>query len=193
MILCIEYGKEIANFGAYYQNGGATKSPIEWIVLAKEGGKALLISKYAIDCKPYNDVNKDIRWDSCTLRKWLNSDFINEAFSIDEQRRIQTTYIQTSGNSETGIDGGSATYDKAFLLSVEEANRYFRSDSERQTKRTPYAVSNCICGNYDFFWLRSPGAFEFCSSFVNADGRIKALGSEVFYSFGVRPAMWVSL
>ena len=72
---------DIIKFGNYFINDDTTKEPIEWRVLEVSNDKALLITKDAIDCKPYNYEMRNITWENCTLRQWLNNEFINQAFS----------------------------------------------------------------------------------------------------------------
>lgn len=66
----------------YTKNG---KEKIEWQVLDKKGNKALLVSKYLLDVRPYNKKEKAITWKKCTLRKWMNKEFFNTAFSEEEK------------------------------------------------------------------------------------------------------------
>src|SRR5574344_486799 len=82
---------ETIKFGNYWQTNDKNKEIIRWKVLAKENGKILLISKYALDCKPYHKNSCNVTWEECTLRKWLNSEFINNAFSEEEQQIIVLT------------------------------------------------------------------------------------------------------
>lgn len=43
-------------FGIYPQTkAGDDKIPIEWLVLDREGDKALLLSRYGLDAQPYNE------------------------------------------------------------------------------------------------------------------------------------------
>ena len=48
--------------GSYEQNGSHTdgKEKIEWLVLDISDGKALVVSKYALDVKPYNVIEGDV-------------------------------------------------------------------------------------------------------------------------------------
>lgn len=75
----------IVTFGAYEQdnNTGNGKEAIEWLVLDYDAAnnRALVISLYALDCKPYNTEKKNVTWEKCTLRAWLNNEFIQAAFS----------------------------------------------------------------------------------------------------------------
>ena len=69
----IKAGNRIVKFGNYFINDNKTKEPIEWRVLEVSNNKALLITKDAIDCKPYNNEFERITWEYCSLRHWLNN------------------------------------------------------------------------------------------------------------------------
>lgn len=139
------YGEEVWNkvksvnvgdtyrFGSYEQDNNKSngQEDIEWLVLAKEGTKILVISKEALDCKPYNTSYTDVTWETCTLRKWLNNDFINAAFSADERTMIPTVTVSADKNPDYSTNPGNATQDQVFLLSITEVNKYFSSDSAR--------------------------------------------------------------
>lgn len=86
-------------FGTYPQTkAGNDATPIEWLVLARDGDKALLISRYALDAQPYNKDYTSVTWETCTLRTWLNGTFYNKAFSSAEQAAILTTNVDNSKN-----------------------------------------------------------------------------------------------
>ena len=54
---------EYITFGHYPQKkAGTDNTPIEWLVLAVDGRKALLISRFALDCQPYHNVYEDVTW-----------------------------------------------------------------------------------------------------------------------------------
>ena len=72
--------QETISMGEYIQNSPG-KSPIEWIVIDKREESKLVISKYGIDAKIYNDSSENIKWKTSSLRKWLKKDFIDSAFS----------------------------------------------------------------------------------------------------------------
>ena len=56
--------------GTYEQDNNKSngKEEIEWRVLDIDGNEALLISEYALDCKPYNEEYAEITWEDFTLR-----------------------------------------------------------------------------------------------------------------------------
>ena len=182
-------------FGHYPQtSGGNDSTPIEWLVLARDGNRALLISRYTLDAKPYNTSYTDITWEKCTLRTWLNGNFLNAAFSTNEQRGILTTTVDNSkeqGYSGYNTNGGNNTQDKLFLLSYSEAWNYFKSDNARISTPTKYAKSQEGNGYSDRWWLRSPGYTQFYAAYVYSDGARNF--DRVSNTRGVRPALWINL
>ena len=186
-------------FGSYEQDNNKSngQEDIEWLVLAKEGTKILVISKEALDCKPYNTSDTDVTWETCTLRKWLNNDFINAAFSADERTMIPTVTVSADKNPDYSTNPGNATQDQVFLLSITEVNKYFSSYSARQCKPTDYAVANGACENDSgncWWWLRSPGCDQSSAADVSGDGGVSESGSYVdSVSGAVRPALWIDL
>jgi len=191
---------DIYGFGSYEQDNNKFngQEDIEWLVLAKEGTKILVISKYALDCQPYNTSYTDVTWETCTLRKWLNNNFINAAFSADEKAMIPTVTVSADKNPDYSTNPGNATQDKVFLLSITEANKYFNSNSAIQCKPTDYAVANGAYVNSSngncYWWLRSPGHIQYRAACVNTVGGVYRLGSYVDCdNNAVRPAMWIDL
>ena len=100
-------------FGNYPQGADGEVQPIEWRVLAVEDGKALVVSEKLLDCVQYNKTYTDVKWETCTLRKWMNNDFISKAFSSSQQEKITTIIIQNPNHPEYGTEGGNATKEKS--------------------------------------------------------------------------------
>lgn len=182
-------------FGRYEQDNNTSngKEDIEWLVLEVKDGKALVISKYALDCKQYNTSYTDVTWETCTLRKWLNDDFINAAFSTDEQTIIPTVTVSADKNPEHSTNPGKRTQDKVFLLSITEANKYFSSDATRQCMNTEYADANNV-SKICWWWLRTPGNCQERAADVGPGGGIYEYGHGVSWGIAaVRPALWIDL
>ena len=90
---------DIFTFGSYEQDNDTSngKEPIEWIVLSKNDKEMLVLSRYALDHKPYNEEFVDkITWEECTLRKWINDDFYNAAFNKTEKNLIETKTLKNN-------------------------------------------------------------------------------------------------
>ncbi len=187
------------NFGVYMQDVDRPdeKEKIEWLVLDIKDGKALVISKYVLDCEQYNMDKEDITWERCTLRKWLNNDFINAAFSSQEAAMILTTTAAADMNPTYYTAQGNATQDKIFLLSIAEANRYFVSDTSRECKATEYAIEKGAYVNNlgnSWWWLRTIGGNRNDATYVYGDGTINEFGHFVNTgSTAIRPAMWIDI
>ncbi|HBZ64642.1 MAG TPA: hypothetical protein DEO89_08645, partial [Lachnospiraceae bacterium] len=196
-------------FGNYYQSNSSTKEPIKWRVLSVEGNEAFVMADMALDCKPYNETEEDVTWETCTLRQWLNSTFLDAAFDAEEQSAIKTTTVVNEDNSSTGTSGGNTTSDKIFLLSQNEVanldygfnSKYDTGSETRQCKASAYAVKNgCFivpndgyAGNCDW-WLRSPGDYSNDAMDVVYIGWGRYDGSNVNYDcIGIRPTLNINL
>lgn len=200
------------SFGTYPQtNAGNDATPIEWLVLARDGDKALLISRYGLDAQPYNKDTTSVTWETCTLRTWLNGRFYIKAFSSAEQAAILTTNVDNSKNqcySGYRTNGGNNTQDKVFLLSYAEANKYFgvtydnSSNTKSRVAPTAYAIAHggwtsssdktADSVNAGWWWLRSPGSYQSFAARVSTAGSCGS--NSVSYDYGsVRPALWVSI
>ena len=184
-------------FGRYPQSKDGAPQPIEWLVLTKEDGKALLISKYGLNAKPFHHEFTDITWEKCDLRAWLNDEFMNTAFTEEEQNKIVQVVNQNPNNAQYGTNGGNATRDRVFLLSIDEAQHLFKNDEARMCRPTGYAEDNGAYidnGNgWRWWWLRSPGYRGYNAALVFSDGSVFDNGSLVSHGNNcVRPALWVS-
>ena len=188
-------------FGEYEQDNDLTNGaePIEWVVLDKnEEGDCLLISKCALDAAAYNEQSADITWEQSTIRNWLSSEFYDAAFNEDEKQQILTSRVTADRNPGYDIDPGNDTDDKVFLLSLEEADKYFMSGTARICCPTGYALTKGLTtlDGGCRWWLRSIGDDDCigfsAAAFVDYDGSVFEAGgpvsNELYY---VRPAMWV--
>ena len=185
-------------FGSYEQDNNFRNGNenIEWIVLEKENESVLLISDKALDCQPYNDTYKNVNWETCSLRKWINDTFYNTAFNTEEQMKIKDTEVLSDGKS---------TVDKVFLLSAYEAKSYFADDEKRKCIPTAYAKAQgaFISDSHKpsnggeptcWWWLHTSGENQLEAAFVYGKGLISNNGYDVDYKTGcVRPVICLSL
>lgn len=183
-------------FGSYRQGEHGEIQPIEWRVLAVKGGRALVISEKLLCYAPYNESLAAVTWESCSLRRWLNDTFYKTAFSSGEQQKIASVTLSNPGNSDNGIDGGAETADKLFVLSLDEAVKYFPSNRDRMAYITPFAHKIHL-HRYGLplshWWLRSPGWDNFSASYMR-NTLIDRNGEKVHSTdIAVRPALWLIL
>lgn len=173
-----------------------------WIVLAKEEARVLLLSERIIVERSLDERTWDHRhhfetsWETCELRKWLNEEYLNRAFSEEEQSYILDTEVPASGNSYLDIDGGNDTVDKIYILSREEILEYLPDPHDRRTGSVKAGGTSC-------YWLRtrhSQGGgvarvYEF--TIVGTLGEVAELqyeaGRASCLSSGVRPVLWVDI
>lgn len=188
---------ETIEFGNYPQDKDGTEKPIEWIVMKNEGNQVLLLSKYVLDAKSYNEEWEDVTWETSDIRQWLNNEFYTAAFNKSEKAKIQTSLIKNEDNSEHGTSGGNDTEDKVFLLSEKEAETLFSNDDERIAKATEYAEKSGVYVNEEkaaYWWLRSPGDSGDDAAEVIYSGWVYRDGNYVDDSSGgVRPALHLNL
>lgn len=164
---------EIVEFGTY--NG----KPIKWIVLDKNDGKALLLSKDILENKKFNEKSKRVTWKNCTLRKWLNESFYNASFTEREKELICETELETDYSSFFA----SEVVDYVFILSSKE---YLMSGVEYWLKEQDSS---------SYWWLRgwNPDSPTDYSNYVGYGGSVFSEGGEVSREYGVRPAIWISI
>lgn len=179
----------VVTFGSYEQGEG--QAPIEWIVLDRQEDRALLLSKYALDAKPFHEVeNWDVTWADCTLRSWLNGEFFDVAFSDEERAQI----IQVTNTTANAPD----TQDSVFLLNLDELNAYFPDEASRIAEATEYAVGQGGRVSREtgktYWWLRNKATPGDAALIVRYDGAVNEFGdcmeAEIYT---VRPAIWVQI
>lgn len=146
---------EILLLGHYQQNRANSSEPVEWTILKVDGERALVTSLYALDAQPFHTSvtpaaaetmtrNDDgtvtlknlipsgfqaVTWENCTLRAWLNREFLEAAFSPEERKCLLET---------------DALKDRVTLLALDENindAKQFPTDASTGCRATPYAAS----------------------------------------------------
>lgn len=214
---------DVISIGHYEQDGNKQNGtePIEWMVLAVEDTKALIISTKGLEAISYSDpmnvesfMDQSLSWETSYLRTWLNDNFLASAFNDEEYSSILISEI--THRDATGL---SKTEERVFCLSITEAEKYFPDSASMACKITDAAkdklqldqgaISDDGYGNW---WLRDMTTAanpqkqsNFMTGTSNTAGYISeklgikaaksGKGSPVFcdYLITVRPAMWISL
>ena len=200
----LSVGKTV-KFGAYEQDNNTSngKEEIEWEVLAIENKKALIVSKYALDCKAYNTDLVDTTWENCSLRSWLNGTFYESAFGTEQRKAIETVDVSSDENPIFGTDSGNSTRDRVFLLSASEVTKYYSTASEKKCIPTEYAIESGAFTSANlakpgeavtcWWWLRTTGDGQDKAAIVAWDGALRTAGDPVNVRDSVRPALWLDL
>jgi len=174
--------------GSVYRFGRYDGRELDWLVLDVDTRKkrALLITKDIVEKKSYDEKGGGVTWETCTLREWLNNDFLKE-FTPEDMAQIPDTLLDNANNPQYKTVGGNPTRDKVFLLSIDEFNRYFKGVNDAG-RATTYE------GERHWWWLRSPGNSPSHAAFVYSVGDVNSYGSGTSSaSGGVRPAFWLNL
>lgn len=184
----------IVVLGSYPEDEDELPAPVEWQVLkvyedaAKTGGKegspiprALLISRFALECRPFHRESQSVSWENSDLRSWLNGEFLEQTFSKEEQALLLKSP------------------DAVSCLSAEEAEELFKTSAARISQATPYAAKNGAAASSPktrncFIWLRSPGLDPATAAYIDSAGDICLLGEDVGSGeFAVRPVIRIPL
>ena len=201
---------DTVTFGRFPQaKNGNDLTPIEWLVLDVQEGKALLISKYGLAMRSFSQLHSDkpdMYWDVSQLRTWLNDAFYGSAFSPEEQAAILAATVENKKISffNEGEDKPE-TEDKLFVLSYAEANRYLGvipggNDIRARSAPTPCAIARGAWTSETdrtadgepagHWWLRSANGF---GTAAVVDGSGGLIGYDIFRGgVMVRPAVWIN-
>lgn len=185
-------------FGTYEQDSiwddktTREKDPIYWIVLEKQDDRILVVSSLILDIHSYDESDSDVvTWEKCSLRRWLNNTFINNAFNATERKLILEAEVPADKYPDCDTDPGNATTDHIFLLSASEYLKYFTYDSISRFSDYADTMSEDR-GRYQAWWLRTPGEDGQAKVFCD-DGNMFDASWYRDPNGGVRPAMWISL
>ena len=191
-------------FGNYWQSvksedaTDSNKEPVKWRVLAN-GGNLFVVSDKNLDCVEYNSSAETVTWEECTLRKWLNSKFLDKAFSTQEQGAVLESLVVNEDGAKDS-EAGPDTYDKVYLLSIYEVidpELGFPTDwkdkgGTRVALNTEYTKSKRAMTNADMsgaWWLRTPGDAKNAANVFNAGNVFVRGGNVNNFIFAVRPVM----
>ena len=161
--------------------------PIQWRYLSRDGKNVQFVSEKVLDDHVWNTTDHGDEaylnnYKLSDIRKWLNSDFLEQAFYYDSSL-VQTVNVDNSAES-TGTSGNpflcEDTQDKVYLLSYKDIN-----DEDYGFTDNASRIAYDADGNAQDYWLRSPN--DYGARYVGSDGRV--YGSYVGHSDGVRPAL----
>ena len=116
-------------FGSYWQKDSEgnidktkEKQPIKWQVLQVTDDDILLFCDDVLCKSVYYESEHNINlftWKDCKVRKWIQEEFINEAFTKEELNDI-IEIDTTIDNKNTTWDDDIITKDKVFILSEDD-------------------------------------------------------------------------
>ena len=117
------------------------------------------------------------------MRKWLNSTFLQSAFTEEEQFAINDTNVLNEDNSFYDTEGGNDTVDKIYLLSVSEVCNmsygfsggadWIQGESSifEKSENTAYTRAAGARMETGFWWLRTPGIDSDAAAYIDLWGK----------------------
>ena len=172
--------------------------PMEWQVLDIQDGKVLILSTKILEYRGFHTLSSTADWESSSVREWLNGNFMTSNFTEQEISMFAAT-TNTYSNPQYNTPTGEAAIDQIFLLSAEEAEKYFANDMLRQASTlgadNPENLQTLTIDEYpsNEWWLRTIGSSDSAVAFVSESGEIFYSGQSCRNSCGVRPAIWIDI
>lgn len=169
--------------GRFEQDNDLENGPeeIEWYVIDYKDGKYFLVSKYLLTYRKYAESNYDRTWETSLLRAYLNGEFYDTAFTVQEKQHITPTVLP------------EGVTDRVFALSKKDITEVLIDESMIMGIATEYAMAQGLrvynvyynpfkesLGTYDIAWYYLRGCSILCNGYGNTAGKD-----------GVRPAMWI--
>ncbi len=153
----------------------------KWRVIDKKKNELLLLMDCCLKEIPFSNERSKITWENSSLRIWLNSVFLEEAFSENETELIKQTNVKCK------YDQIEETEDFLFLLSDDETEQYLPVQDDRIA--FPLIKNNAV----GWWWLRTVDHKTDSVLFIDSIGRIRKEGrSANDTTVFARPAMWIS-
>ena len=188
-------------YGKYEQDNDFSngKETIEWIPLATNNQKVLLISKYILDFQIYSISKNNANWETSSIRKFLNDGFINESFTTNERHHIALSDVISYTGSYRDKEGAINTSDYIFIPGYEDYDLYTTYDNfiskVYKTNCTKYSSTLIESNEYkSFYWLRDFYTKYHQAVYVRHNGEIEwDLEKLKIEKLGIRPMMWLDL
>lgn len=159
---------DIVIMGHYEQDNNTANAAenINWIIVAFDGNKALVVSEDVLDAQIYNAQNTETVFANTSLKSWLDSSFYERAFNDNEKKLIDSS--------------------KMILLSASEISAMPSSAIAAKASAYAKAKGAAVTNGYTDWWISSSAPKT-----VSASGSITAKTATA--TAGVRPAMWITL
>ena len=192
---------DVVLFGRYELDNDPDNGPedIEWIVLARQNGNVMLLSRYILDILPYHAEKASVTWETCSLRAWLNGEFRDAAFTASEQALLRTVTVKAPDRQKLyyQVKPGNDTQDQVYLLSQAECEKYFfESQALWAAPLSGYTGGMKIpkdkATNSGDWWLRTPGKTNKQAVYILRGGELQRYGMGVENTAGVRPVIVLS-
>ena len=194
--------------------------PIVWNVLSNNSGEYYILSSVLLDAHNYYNSASDRTIDGQTvyannyeyndIRSWLNDDFYNSAFALNNSY-IQTTTVGNSAattNSTSNSYACNNTQDKVFLPSYKDyinssygfststdstATRCCKTTDWARARGAYYNTGSSYLYN-GYYWTRSPHSeYSYGAWYVDGGGDLSSYGRVDDTHSSVRPGLSIKI
>lgn len=149
-------------FGSYEQDGDEAngKEPLEWLVLDRDGDRALLLARYGIETMQWDKDQTLEEWEVDKLYYMMNRMLYEDAFSAEERAALLP--VKPFENRLTNYNEEMLLYkgytflpetDDVVYGQGQDETRYFRTEESRITIPTAYAAQKGA-------WFDADGEFK---------------------------------
>lgn len=193
----------LMELGSWPQGPNGERERIQWIVFKQEEERTLALSLRILELRPFHGEAAPTRWEDSDLRRWLNDDFFDAAFTPEEQARICQPEPAEDPSGEMlwqmfGLETVTGQIDdKAFALNGSDLSEFFPGENSMfhpgcSAEPTPWVRTQAEGSpGEDSWWLRSSMqqmAMAYIASPADSMG-VSAISPENLN--GVRPAIWL--
>lgn len=162
---------DVVTFGNY-------AGDLEWVVAFDDNRHLLLLTKETIAYMKYVSSEAEFTWENSDIRKWLNEDLYNEAFSEEEKKYVESVLVNNGDEKKTG--------DRLFILSEGEGAGIFPNEKIREL----------VFDGGETIWLRSSSEEmngKYYGDCLMEYGTSYSYGkAEVGCKNGIHAALWIN-
>lgn len=194
--------------------------PITWNVLSNNSGEYYIVSSVLLDAHCYYNSTSNRTIDGTRvypnnykysdIRSWLNNDFYNSAFPLDNDNILTTTVDNSVSTTNASYNGYACenTEDKVFLPSYQDyinssygfltstslsITRFCRTTDWARARGAWYSTSLSYLYNGDY-WTRSPSSGNSSHAWlVTCDGYLSGDGNVDREARSVRPSLSIKI
>lgn len=179
--------------------------PIKWNIVSQENGVYTLQTTKSIDVKQYNDSLNTTRvdniqytpnrYDSSYMRSFLNGEFFDDAFILNDSHLVRTIVDNSAASTAPGVSSNP--------FHCDDTNDYVWLQSGTFTPTTKEGITDYCQYQFDMYGDASRYAYEWCRSPLHyQDGKwvLYFIDEENTYSgcwatdyYGIRPMVAITL
>lgn len=122
----------------------------KWKIIEINKNGTLMICQDFKENHPFNREWKSITWNQCSLRKWLNDEYLRSNFSLEEIKYIMNSKNFTKVDDELFPGVSEETLDKVFIFDLNQYDNYKHLIDENESQWMLRTTSPIYGNEYKF-------------------------------------------